>query len=254
MTGLAAIAVVIPAHNEEAPLSAALASVRRATRHPAVRSVRQLVVVAADACTDRTIQVAAREGAVVAALDARSPGEARAAGARLALDTLGVDPAAVWIASTDADSEVPSRWLAHQRVCADRGWDAVVGTIRPQGWPPVLEGVMSDHVRAYATAGSTEHPSSLHPHVHGANLGVRADAYLSVGGFSSRTTGEDHALVAALQAHRYRVLRTRRFPVLTSARLAARARGGYADHLAQLVGDAQSLEPKHFGADRATTH
>lgn len=183
MTGLAAIAVVIPAHNEEAPLSAALASVRRATRHPAVRSVRQLVVVAADACTDRTIQVAVREGAVVAALDARSPGEARAAGARLALDTLGVDPAAVWIASTDADSEVPSRWLAHQRVCADRGWDAVVGTIRPQGWPPVLEGVMSDHVRAYATAGSTEHPSSLHPHVHGANLGVRADAYLSVGGF-----------------------------------------------------------------------
>ncbi|MFC8228961.1 glycosyltransferase [Streptomyces sp. NPDC057287] len=254
MTGLAAIAVVIPAHNEQTLLPATLASVRRAARHPAVRSVRLLVVVAADACTDQTYETARQEGAVVATLGARSPGEARAAGTRLALGTLGVDPATVWIASTDADSEVPPRWLTHQRACAERGWDAVVGTIRPQGWPAAVEDVISDHMRAYATAGSAGHRSGLHPHVHGANLGVRADAYLRVGGFPSLTAGEDHALVAALQAHGYRVLRTRRFPVLTSARLTARARGGYADHLAQLVRDTRPLHPKAFSEDRATPY
>ncbi|WP_329042192.1 glycosyltransferase family 2 protein [Streptomyces sp. NBC_00178] len=254
MTGLAAIAVVIPAHDEETFLPAALASVRTAARHPAVRASRLLVVVAADACTDRTYEVARQGGAVVATLDARSPGEARAAGSRLALSALGLDPATVWIASTDADSEVPTGWLAHQRACAERGWDAVVGTIRPQGWPPALADVIGDHVRAYATAGGEGQPSGLHPHVHGANLGVRADAYLRVGGFPALTAGEDHALVAALQAHGYQVLRTRRFPVLTSARLAARARGGYADHLAQLVRDARPSHPTVLSEDRAAPH
>ena len=38
-----------------------------------------------------------------------------------------------------------------------------------------------------------------HPHVHGANLGVTAAAYLAAGGFSALRTGEDHALVRALE-------------------------------------------------------
>ena len=36
-----------------------------------------------------------------------------------------------------------------------------------------------------------------HPHVHGANLGFRASAYLRAGGFPALPTAEDHALVAA---------------------------------------------------------
>ncbi|MFB4419834.1 glycosyltransferase family 2 protein [Streptomyces sp. QL37] len=242
MTGPAAMAVVIPAHNEQALLGAALAAVSRAARHPALAATRVLVVVAADACTDATQSVARRAGALIAPLDSRNPGRARAAGAALALRTLDLDPSAVWIASTDADSEVPSRWLAHQRACAEKGWEAVVGTVRPHGWSPALTDVIRRHMREYEEAGRHPGRPDLHPHVHGANLGVRADAYLRCGGYPALATGEDHALVAALNASGHRVLRTRRFPVLTSARLNARARGGYGDHLGRLAEPVRQLD------------
>ncbi|WP_327111553.1 glycosyltransferase [Streptomyces sp. NBC_01341] len=235
MTRTAAIAVVIPAHNEEALLPAALEAVTRAARHPAVASTRVLTVVAADACTDGTRAIARRAGALIASLDSRSPGQARAAGVSLALRTLGLDPSGVWIASTDADSEVPPRWLAHQRACAEQSWDAVVGTVRPHGWPPVLGEAIHDHIREYDAAGRYPGRPDAHPHVHGANLGVRAEAYLHCGGYPALATGEDHALVAALLRSGRRVLRTRRFPVLTSARLTARADDGYARDLRRLA-------------------
>ncbi|MFI8871297.1 glycosyltransferase [Streptomyces sp. NPDC053707] len=247
MTGIAAMAVVIPAHNEQALLPAALSAVSRAARHPALASTRLVVVVAADACTDATRSVAHGAGALVAPLDARNPGRARAAGAALALRTLGLDPGAVWIASTDADSEVPRRWLAHQLACAGQGWDAVVGTVRPHGWPPALSDVISRHLREYEAAGRHPGRPDLHPHVHGANLGVRADAYMDCGGYPALATGEDHALVAALRTGGHRVLRTRRFPVLTSARLTARARGGYGDHLGRLAEPALRIGPDTAG-------
>ncbi len=100
------MAVVIPAHNEQVLLGPALSAVSRAARHPALAATRVLVVVAADACTDGTQSVARRAGALIAPLGSRNPGRARAAGAALALRTLALDPGAVWIASTDADSEV----------------------------------------------------------------------------------------------------------------------------------------------------
>ena len=37
-------------------------------------------------------------------------------------------------------------------------------------------------------------PDGSHPHVHGANLGVRADAYLRAGGWADLRTAEDHDL------------------------------------------------------------
>ncbi|MFJ8448567.1 glycosyltransferase [[Kitasatospora] papulosa] len=242
MTGPAAMAVVIPAHNEEALLGAALAAVSRAARHPALAATRVLVVVAADACTDATRSVASRAGTLIIPLDFRNPGRGRAAGTALALRTLDLDPSAVWIASTDADSEVPPRWLAHQLACAEKGWDAVVGTVRPQGWNPALTDVIRRHVREYDEAGHHPGMPDLHPHVHGANLGVRADAYLRCGGYPALATGEDHALVAALKASGHRILRTRRFPVHTAARLTARARGGYGDHLGRLAESVGKLD------------
>ncbi|MFJ8862983.1 glycosyltransferase [Streptomyces sp. NPDC102451] len=251
MTGLAAMAVVIPAHNEQELLPAALAAVDRAALHPALTSTRLVVVVAADACTDGTQSVARGAGALVAPLDARSPGRARAAGAALALRTLGLDPGAVWIASTDADSEVPPLWLAHQLARAGQGWDAVVGTVRPHGWPPALGDVIRSHIREYEAAGRHPGLPDIHPHVHGANLGVRADAYLRCGGYPALATGEDHALVAALRTGGHRVLCTRRLPVLTSARLTARARGGYGDHLGRLADPVRQFGRDAGGAEGA---
>jgi hypothetical protein len=64
-------------------------------------------------------------------------------------------------------------------------------------------------------------------------VGLRADAYLEAGGFATLERDEDVALVAAL-AHRP-VVRTGAIPVVTSARTAGRAGGGFADFLAGLA-------------------
>ena len=70
--------------------------------------------------------------------------------------------------------------------------------------------------------------------MHGANLGFRASAYLTAGGFPELPTAEDHALVAALATTGSRVLRTRALPVITSARRESRAPHGFSHYLARL--------------------
>ena len=67
------------------------------------------LVVVADACRDRTAQVARRGGAAVVTISARRAGAARAAGAREVLRRTGpLDPAEVWLATTDADTAGPA--------------------------------------------------------------------------------------------------------------------------------------------------
>lgn len=89
----------------------------------------------ADACSDRTAEAARRGGASVVEISARSAGAARAAGARYVLRWTGqLDPADVWLATTDADTLVPPRWLRQQERYASQGWDAVAGTIRVADW------------------------------------------------------------------------------------------------------------------------
>ncbi|MET9361158.1 glycosyltransferase family 2 protein [Streptomyces sp. NPDC006632] len=225
-----AVAVVLPAHDEESLLPVALEAVRIASGHPRVERVRVLIVVVADACGDRTARVARAAGAAVVTCDARNPGLARAAGAAHALRALDTAAEHIWIATTDADSEVPPHWLAHQLARAREGWEAVVGTVTL----PAGSSVTNVHrVRYEATRPS--HGIWHHPHVHGANLGVTAAAYLSVGGFPALTVGEDRALVAALRRGGHRVLATAACPVLTSPRLRGRAHGGFADHLTTLT-------------------
>ena len=120
------VGVIVPAHDEQDLLPACLASVRRAAQ--ALRGVPVHVVVVADACRDRTVRVARRGGASVVSIDARSAGAARAAGAREVLRrTRQLDPASVWLATTDADSVVPSDWLVGQCALANAGWEVVVG-------------------------------------------------------------------------------------------------------------------------------
>jgi hypothetical protein len=79
--------------------------------------------------------VARQHGASVVTLGAGNVGAARAAGVREVLHTIrGLDPADVWLATTDADSVVPAGWLCQQARYAGQGWDAVVGTIQVAGW------------------------------------------------------------------------------------------------------------------------
>ena len=230
------VGVIVPAHDEQDLLPSCLASVRRAAQ--ALRGVPVHVVVVADACRDRTVRVARRGGASVVSIDARSAGAARAAGAREVLRRTGqLDPENVWLATTDADTLVPARWLRQQVRHASQGWDAIVGTIQVADWSGYPEGTRSLFRERYegveAVAG-VEGGVGQHGHVHGANLGFRASAYLRAGGFPELPTAEDHALVAALTAGGSRVLRTRALPVTTSARRVSRAPRGFSHYLARL--------------------
>ena len=224
------VGVLVPAHDEQDLLPSCLASVRRAAQ--ALRGVPVHLVVVADACRDRTARVARRGGASVVSIDAGSAGAARAAGAREVLRlTRPLDPATVWLATTDADTLVPSCWLRQQVRHAGEGWDAIVGTIRVSDWSghrPETGSLFSQRYERFDTA------TGQHAHVHGANLGFRASAYLDAGGFPALPTAEDHALVAALTAGGSRVLRTRALPVVTSARRESRAPHGFSHYLTQL--------------------
>ena len=223
-----AAGVVIPAHNEEDLLPSCLAGVRQAACM--VTGLPVHIVVVADACADRTADRAREIGATVVEIGARSVGAAREAGVREVLSrTRALDPGEVWLATTDADTLVPADWLVRQLRYAAAGWDAVVGTITVTGWaeyPPEVPILFYEH---YATARGTD------SHVHGANLGFRAEAYLAAGGFSPSPTAEDHALVDSLTAAGCRVLRTTEVSVVTSARRRARAPLGFSHLLSALT-------------------
>ncbi|WP_330176952.1 glycosyltransferase family 2 protein [Streptomyces sp. NBC_01498] len=245
-----AVAVVIPAHNEERLLPRALDAVRRAAAHPGLAGVRIATVVVTDSCVDRTAEIAARAQAVVVSTDCQNPGTARAVGVAHALDLLGAD--GTWIASTDADSAVPPHWLSFQHTKAHEGWAAVVGTVR---LPPSVV-AFRHSLRYHADRPAPPAPWD-HPHVHGANLGVSANAYRDVEGFQPLAVGEDRALVRALLRRGHRILRTDECPVLTSDRLHARATGGFAHDLAVISTHTTTPRPSQEGnssnrADRAS--
>jgi len=224
-----AVGVVVPAHNEQSLLPACLASVRRAAQ--ALDRLPMHLVVVAAACRDATASVARRAGAAVVTIGARSVGAARAAGVREVLRrTAHLDPADVWLATTDADTVVPARWLCEHVRYGDEGWDAVAGTVRVTDWSGYQPEVRSLFRQRYSASAGPH----LHPHVHGANLGCSAAAYLRAGGFPSVPTAEDRAFVTALSATGSRIRRTRALTVITSARRESRVPHGFSDYLADL--------------------
>ena len=209
-----AVGVVVPAHDEETLLPACLAALRDAAN--ALRLPVHVVVVA-DACTDQTAAVARAAGAGVIGIRARRVGAARAAGMRELLRlTSGADPAAVWLATTDADTLVPPDWLRRQLDYANAGWDVVLGTVTVTDWDGHPPHVPVAFAERYAFG------SGPHPHVHGANLGIRASAYLAAGGFPPLRTAEDHALLAAATRAGCMVAQASDIAVETSGRRLAR--------------------------------
>ena len=160
---------------------------------------------------------------------ARRVGTARAAGMKELLRlTAGPDPAAIWLATTDADTVVPPGWLQRQVAHADAGWDVVLGTVTVADWsehPP--------HVPA-AFAARYESGDRPHPHVHGANIGIRASAYRAAGGFRPLRTAEDHALLAAAAEAGCTILPAGDVTVETSGRRQARAPHGFSHLLRTL--------------------
>lgn len=206
------LAVIVPANNEEAIIGICLRSVGMAASWPALQGETVLVIVVLDACTDDTAGIAVEAGALIISVEARNVGIARAEGARLAL-ALG----ARWLAFTDADSVVAPDWLHVQMsLCSD----AVCGTVCVTDWD-----TYGEPMRRHFDATYTD--SDGHQHIHGANLGVSAQAYQRAGGFAPLASSEDVALVRALEAIGAHIVWSAAPRVVTSARRAFRAPGGF---------------------------
>jgi glycosyltransferase involved in cell wall biosynthesis len=239
------ISVVMPAHNEEEHLGRALLAVQRAadSLHRLRPDVEVRVIVVLDSCTDGSAGIADEFVAAdrrFSALEVgfRNAGASRAAGIRAA----GIGAARrrppgkrwtpppwagrTWLANTDADSQVPDNWLVRQLEFADAGADAVLGSVEPDpaGMDPELRQCWLER-----------HPfEEDHPHIYGANFGVRASAYLAAGGFPKLSSHEDRTLVQSLRNRAFTVTATDSMRVLTSGRIHARAPHGFGAYLRTL--------------------
>jgi glycosyltransferase involved in cell wall biosynthesis len=234
MTELEQAVVVVPAHNELEHLPRCLLALTAASRR---LPVPVLMVVVLDSCDDGSDSLAEQFGPDVhfVSIDAGNVGAARAAGFEYARSECGsVQPERTWFATTDADSVVSGQWLSRM-TAADA--DMVLGTVRIPVWRlPV------DVARRYLHAYNSKGPG--HNHIHGANMGFRADAYWRVGGFQALATGEDVDLVQRFEAADMRIHRDRRLSVATSVRPVGRAPGGFAHHLRELSGSVRRRQAK----------
>ncbi len=218
------VVVAIPARNEEERLPAALDAVHAAI---GMSPVPVTVVVAADACTDATAAVARAAGALVVVSEAGRVGAARGAAIAAALDAMRTDPERVWIANTDADSVVPVDWLAVHLEFAERDVALLRGVVRPDA-----RELAAEHLRRWLALNP---PLELHDHVHGANLGLTAAAYLAAGGFRDLPLHEDVELVRLVAESGCVTASTARAPVITSAWPIGRLKGGFATYLRERV-------------------
>lgn len=234
MTPIRHAEVVVPARNEQAHIKACLHSLQRsmAVVNAETPGVSCGVTVVLNRCTDDTAEIVGAFDVHVLTSDADSVGAVRQLGAADAIRRAcraGVTPDALWMACTDADTVVPGDWLHRQVEFADSGLDAVIGTVTPGDLSPQLyQRWLSDHD---LTEG--------HDHVHGANLGFRADVYLRAGGFPDVESREDVGLVDRIRGITSRWIATHQTSVLTSGRSESRVSGGFGSYIADLEAEAR---------------
>lgn len=214
------IGILIPAHNEEDLLEQCLQAALLAARHERLNGETVVILVVLDSCTDRSSEIVGSYPVHSLAIEARNVGQARAAGARMLLDH-GVR----WISCSDADSRVAHDWLVAQ---LELEVDAVCGTVTVEAWHESFD--ESKQIRYHQHYQAREG----HRHIHGANLGISADAYRRAGGFEPLPCHEDVHLVRRLERCGANIAWSHRPQVVTSARLDSRVRGGFGDFLRNL--------------------
>jgi glycosyltransferase involved in cell wall biosynthesis len=223
------VAVLIPARNEEVLLGHCLES--------AIRSIDALpptvgasIVLVSDCSTDRTAEIAfgliGEKGSVLHTR-AGTVGTARALAASYAIARTAMPLSNVWLANTDADCVVPPSWLKDQIDFATAGIEAVAGIVAVDSFAEHGPEVLARFRASYPI-----YPDGTHPHIHGANLGVRADRYIHVGGWADLKTAEDHDLWGRLRKTGASMLSSAHLRVVTSGRRIGRAPSGFAGALA----------------------
>jgi glycosyltransferase involved in cell wall biosynthesis len=252
---VAELIVAIPARNEQDTIAGCVTSIDEAAARAALPT---LVVIAADSCHDQTARIAAEfpvGHCRVSVLEGSwgGAGAARQAAVAHGLSISRVashQPRRVWIANTDADTVVPPTWLAtHLRYAATH--HAIAGIVDLDSHEVPAE--LLHRFRLTYHIGD-----DIHDHVHGANLGVRADVYLSVGGWCPQTTvGEDHGLWNRLIDVGATIRHSTHLRVITSGRVVSRVEGGFASNLRALVRQPCASTPDAIpfpGAQPPTLH
>jgi len=223
--------VVVPAHNEELLLPRGLAAIAAASEP--VESVE--VIVVANRCTDSTIAIAQRAGAVVVESDARNIAAVRNAGARAAHGDA--------LVTVDADCVMSPRALAEIGRLLESG--RYVG-----GGTKVLPERKSPGIRAtYAVMEVT----SFLARMSAAMFWCRLADFIEIGGFDEQLLlAEDVEFARRLRAHgretgrRFKKLRTA--PVVASTRKFDR----FGDwHMFRMALELREIRAAYKGTDSA---
>ncbi|WP_051093059.1 glycosyltransferase [Methylobacterium sp. 77] len=239
--------IAIPVRNEAERIEACL---RAIDAQDGVRTGSLGLYLFLNNCTDgtdrlvtdlvQTISIPVRVRSVT--FDGAHAGWARRAAMEAAAEWIGPDGTAGTILTSDADSRVPTDWVARNLAALDAGADAVAGRIQidEAEWAALpkslrargkLEDAYSDLLTEMeARIDHDPHdPWPCHRTTIGATLAVRLSAYRLVGGMPMIALGEDGAFVAALLQHGLRVRHAKDVVVTVSGRLVGRAPGGVAD-------------------------
>lgn len=216
------IAIVIPAHNEALTITNCLASVQTAIRQlPSTITAYPLVVL--DSCTDDTLALVKAAGVDYICCEYHCVGRVRDMGIRHA-----IAHGATWLACTDADSVVTTDWLVQQvEHITHQPTDMICGVVSVDSWAHLTPQTREDYIAHYQDIMG-------HRHVHGANLSFSGEAYLAVGGFAPLPCHEDVGLVKKFETRGYAITWSNRVRVITSSRLEARAKEGFAEFLVNL--------------------
>jgi len=241
-----AVGVVVPVHNEEELLGPALEAIARAFSEVVHRGIECRTAIVLDGCSDDSATIARHWARSLARLEgphqsvvvrprrAAGVGEARRLGAAILLRKWRMlSPRNIWLATTDADSRVPSGWLSAQVAAHELGADVWTGRVTVDDW--------SLYGERTARLWNEAYDAEQMP-VHGASLGFNAQMYLEAGGFASLGTGEDRALHEAILAAGGCALEDLELRVITSGRRLARAPLGFAHALSSFDDDERDGE------------
>lgn len=223
------IAVLIPAKNEEDLLPRCLQSVMAACSAVAPYASTDIILVVDDS-EDDTLSIASEmigDNGLVLKRNFSCVGMARHEAAQVAMQRASSTMNRCWLANTDADCLVPPDWLAKQLVHAVDEYAGVVGIVDVDSFREHQCHVARRFCETYVL-----HSDGTHPHVHGANIGFQAEAYLSVGGWAALSTAEDHDLWGRFQVAGHKLTSDTSIKVVTSGRREGRAPMGFAAALA----------------------
>lgn len=249
--------VCIPARNEGSFLPALIGALDRQEIKGSPR-----VVVLANNCTDGTA-LAARRAA--RRIDLRieevtlAPERAHAGVAR----GLAMSAGAAWLReigattgvliSTDADATPPPEWITANLRAIDAGCEVAGGEIRlpDEPMPDWLRAARAQVARYWAAVRSLAEridpvphdPWPRHGDHTGASLAVTLTAYEAAGGVPPIPSGEDNALVAAVERQGGRVRHHPDLWIAVSAREDGRAAGGMAAEMRRWRSFAETGSP-----------